>query len=109
MDILKIQPKPAEYIGYLKGSYGPKVYFNIYKINKRIFLFTKNLNKPSNTKYATDDEDFEKYLFYLHKRFSKFHGFTEQSYYYQLYEVICRYNFSEEDLFNLIWEKLLKY
>lgn len=108
MDILKIQPKSAEYIGYVKGSYGPKAYFNIYKINKRIFLFTKNSGRPSNTKYATDDKDFEKYLFYLHKRFSKFHGFTEQSYYYQLYEVICRYNFSEEDLFNLILEKLLK-
>lgn len=109
MEILKIQPKQAEYIGYIKGTYGPKAYLKIYKVNKNIFLFTKMFEKPIDTKFAIHDKDFEKYLFYLHKRFSKFHGFTEQSYYYQLYEVICRYNFSEEDLFNLIWKQFLKH
>lgn len=97
-----------EYIGYIKGEYGPKAYFNIYKINEKNFLFVKLKEKPKDKMYAIHDKDFNKALGFIYSRFTKFYGFTTQSYYYQLFETMLRYNHSEEELLNLIWKNLKK-
>lgn len=104
---IKKHPTRGEYIGCMKGVYGPKNCFKIYKLNKKIFVHTKLSEKTDFEKNAIEDQDFEQYLTFFYKRLAKFHGFTEHSYHYQLYECICRYNFSNEDLFNLIWKNLL--
>ena len=103
---LKMNPESGTYIGYIKSEYGPEFYLNIYKVNKKTFLLSKLLEKPSHKEYAMHDKDFNKYLGFLYKRFSKFNGLTEKGYYYQLFESVLRYNYSEENLFNLIWEQL---
>jgi len=103
---LKINPELGIYIGHIKAEYGPKPYLKVYKVNEKIFLLSKLCEKPYNKYYALHDKDFNKYLGFLYKRFGKFHGLTNQGYYYQLYESILRYNYSEENLFNLILEQL---
>ena len=103
---LKIHPETGTYIGYIKGEYGTKSYLNIYKVNEKTFLHTKLCEKPSHKEYAMHDKDFNKYIGFLYKRLGKFRRLAEQGYYYQLYESVLRYNYREEELFNLIWEQL---
>jgi len=90
----------------MKGEYEPECYLNVYKVNEKTFLFSTLFEMPEGNRYAMHDKDFNKYLGFLQKRFAKFHGLTEKAHYYQLYESILRYNYGEEDLFNLIWEQL---
>ena len=106
--VLKIRPEHGDFIGYIKGEYGDKCYFKIYKIDEETFVHTKLLEKPKNSNYAIHDKDFNKYLSFLYKRLSKFHGLKGQGYYYQLFESSIKYKYTEEELFNLIWEQLLK-
>lgn len=104
---LKIKPDAGEFIGYIKGSYGYKCYFKIYKIDEKTFIHTRASEKPINAQKAANDPDFNNYLCYFYKRFPKFQGFTEKGYHYQLFESILKYSYSEEKLFNLIWKRLL--
>lgn len=97
------------YIGYIKGAYGPKTYLNVYRVNERFFLITKRTEKPAEDEGLLCDNDFEKLRQFIHKRFFKFYGFTEQSYYSQVMESSFRYAYTKGDLFNLIWKKLLKF
>jgi hypothetical protein len=103
---LKMNPEAGTYIGYIKAEYGPKSYLKVYKVNEKTFLLSKLCEKPDNKHYAMHDKDFNKYLGFLYERFNKFHGLTGQGYYYQLFESILRYNYSEENLYNLVWEQL---
>lgn len=109
INIVKTNSLSENYIGYIKGAYGPKSYLNVYKINKRFFILTKRIEKLVNDEALLHDNDFEKLRQYAHKRFFKFYGFTEQSYYSQVMESSFRYAYTKEDLFNLIWKKLLKF
>ena len=102
---IKMNPEIGTHIGYIKGEYAKNCHFNVYKVNKKTFLLSKLLEKPSNKEYAMHDKDFNKYLGFLYKRFSKFNGLTEKGHYYQLFESVLRYNYKEKDLFNLIWEQ----
>lgn len=104
--ILKLKPEAGEYIGAIKGSYGYKCYFKIYKLDEKTFVHTRLSEKPSDLKYAIHDEDFNKYLYFFYKRFSKFHGFTREGYHYQLFESIVKYKYTKEELFDLIWEQM---
>jgi len=103
---IKINPESGTYIGYIRAEYGTKGYFSIYKMNKKVFLISKLCEKPDSKEYAMHDRDFNNYLGFLYKRFGKFRGLTNQAHYYQLFESILRYNYSEEGLFNLIWDQL---
>lgn len=94
------------YIGYVKGEYGPKSYLNVYRVNEKFFLLTKVIGKTTKGETPLQDIDFEKFREYTHKRFSKFHGLTEQTYYYQLNESSFKYAYSQEDLFKLLWKSL---
>ncbi len=105
---LKIKPGAGEYIGYIQGEYGYKCNLKVYKINEKIFVFTRLLGKPDNTRYAMHDEDFNKYLGFIHQRFHKFRGFSGDGYSYQLFESLVKYNYSEQELFKLIWEQIPK-
>jgi len=103
---LKLNSEAITYIGYIKGVYGAKDYFSIYKVNKKTFLMSKISEKPCNKECAMRDEDFNKYLGFLYKRFGKFYGLTSQGHYHQLFESILRYNYNEEKFFNIIWSQL---
>jgi hypothetical protein len=105
-DKLKIYAGDGEYIGFIRGEYFEKEYFNIYKINEKIFICVKLSEKPNTTKRAIMDQDFNKYLSFFYKRFSKFYGIQGQGYYYQLFECILRYNYTEQELYNLLWNQL---
>ena len=103
---INAEPESGEHIGYIKAEYGHLCYFNVYKINKKIFILTKRSEKPTKTQYATHDEDFNRFLKFLHNRFSNFYGFSEQGYYYQLFESMVKYNYKKEELYNIIWKQL---
>ena len=105
---LKLNPREKEFLGYIKGEYGPKGHFKVYKINKKTFLCLQVKEKPNNAISALHDKDFNKFLGFLYKRFSKFYGLTGQVYYYQLFESVLKYNYTEEGLFNIIWEHFAK-
>lgn len=94
------------YMGYIKGAYGPKIYLNVYRISERFFLLTKVIGKPVSKDGLLQDSDFEKFREYTHKRFSKFYGFTEQTYYYQLSESSFRYAYPQEELFKMLLKSL---
>lgn len=94
------------YMGYIKGEYGPKTYLNIYRVNDRFFLVTKAIGKPSNEDDPLQNSDFKKFKEYAHKRLSKFQGLTERTYYYQLSESSFKYAYSQKELFNLLWTAL---
>lgn len=96
------------YIGYIKGKYGPKSYLNVYKLSSKFFLITKLIEKPDGNKNLLRDKDFETFISFTHERFSKFYGLTEQSYYYQIIESSFKYAYTKEELFNLIWKCLTK-
>lgn len=108
IDTIQTVSLSKNYIGYIKGEYGPKSYLNVYRISERFFLLTKAIEKPVSEEGLLQDSDFEKFRQYVHKRFFKFYGFTEQSYYSQIMESSFKYAYSQEELFNLIWKKLFK-
>lgn len=105
---INAEPESGEHIGYIKADYGYKGYFNVYKIDEKKFLLTKGSEMPTKTQYATHDEDFNKFLNFLHNRFSNFYGFSEQGYYYQLFESMVKYNYTKDELYNIIWNQLKK-
>lgn len=94
------------HMGYIKGEYGPKSYLNVYRVSERFFLLTKVIGKPVDKNDLLQNSDFEKFRAFTHKRFSKFRGLTEQTYYYQLNESSFKYAFPKEELFNLLWASL---
>lgn len=105
---LKFDPNSVDYIGWIKGTYGYKCYFKIYKQDEKTFFCTKIPEKPNSKKLATEDDDFSKYLSFIYERFSKFHGLSGKTYFYQLFESSAKYKYTKNYLFNLIWKQLLK-
>lgn len=103
---LKNEHKKVNYIGWVKGTYGDKCYFKIYKSDEKTFYSTKSLGRPSGNCYAVKDNDFAEYLSFIHKRLAKFHGLSVKSYYYQLFESMIKYKYSEECVFSMIWKSL---
>lgn len=108
VDLLQVLPLSCKYIGYMESEYGPKYFLNIYKYNHKVFLATLLSQKPDHEKYAIRDKDFYKFAKSIYARFSKFHGFTKQTYYQQVFECIVRYNYSNEEISNYIWRQLKK-
>lgn len=98
----------GEYLGCIQGAYGPKARLKIYKMNKTMFLFKKVSIDSDISPTVIDDEDWHRALNFTYKRLSKRQGFTEQSYYYQLYESSVKYNYTKEELFCKIWDKMIK-
>lgn len=94
------------YMGYIKGEYGPKSYLNVYRVSERFFLLTKVIGRPVSKDSLLQDDDFEKFRKYVHKRLFKFYGLTEQAYYYQLIESSFKYAYSQKELFKLLWTSL---
>lgn len=107
-DKIRAYSSDGEYIGVIKGEFFKKECFNIYKINEKTFIFGKCTKHKSNTKNSVLDKDFSRYLSFVYKRFAKFHGFSDQGYYYQLIESVLRYNSTEKELFDNIWKSLQK-
>ena len=107
-ETLSINSDDKTYIGYMKGEYGSQNYLNVYKINEKTFILIKSKEKPDNKNRAIADVDFNKFLGFLYSRLSKFHGFNEIGYYYQLYETSLRHNHTEKELFSILWERLRK-
>lgn len=105
---LKFEAKNVKYIGWVKGIYGGKCYFKIYKIDKKTFYCTKTLTKPNTADYAIKDKDFDNYLNFIHKRLSKIRCVKGKNYYYQLFESLFKYKYSQENNFNFIWNKFKK-
>lgn len=105
---LKSDSENVRYIGWVRASYCEKSYFKIYKKDKKTFFFTDLPERPKDIQSAVEDNDFQKYLDFVHQRLSKFYGFTGKSYYYQLFECSIKYKYSEVELFNIIWKQLLK-
>lgn len=109
MELLQTLPLSSEYLGCIEGDYEPKCFFNIHKINEKVFL-TRNLtNKLVKEKYIVQDNDFYNFARFAYLRLSKFHGLTKQGYYYQGCESVVRYNYTQQDLFDYTWQRLIKY
>lgn len=96
----------SQCIGYIEAEHDPGNYFNIYKIDKKTFIYKKLGIKPKNNIHAILDEDFEKFVSFVCKRYNKFYGVTGQSQIYQYFENLFRYSNTEEELFNYIWKEL---
>lgn len=106
IDIISKKPVNENYIGYIKGKYGPKCYLNVYKLDSKFFLITKLIEKPESGNKQLQDLEFEVFRTYIHKRFSKFYGLQEKNYYCQIIESCFKYAYSPEVLFKLLWGKL---
>lgn len=106
--IIETNSSNCHYIGHFKGEYGPKCYLKIYKLNSRCFIHVMVDEKPIDSKNPFTDEDFIVFARFVLKRFSKFHGFSKQSYIYQLAESTLKYTFTVEELSNFIWKHLTK-
>lgn len=106
IDIIGEKSINENYIGYIKGKYGPKCYLNVYKLDSKFFLITKLIEKPDYENKLLQDLEFEIFRTYIYKRFAKFYGLSEKNYYYQVIESCFKYAYSSEVLFKLILEKL---
>lgn len=109
IDIIKDENIQENYIGYIKGKYGPKCYLNVYKLDDNFFLITKLIGKPNFNEKMLQCEDFEKFRNFVHQRFSKFHGLAEKNYYCQIIESSFKYAYNQDELFDLIWNQFKKY
>lgn len=108
IEAVKTNSADSHYIGNFKGEYGPKCYLKIYKLTPRLFIQVMMDEKPQDSKNPFMDEDFVVFARFVLKRFSKFHGFSRQSYIYQLSESTLKYAFTMEELSNFIWKHLTK-
>lgn len=106
IDVTQSVSFSGSYIGSIKGEYGPKTYLNVYRVNKKFFLITKVIGKPISEDNPLLDDDFKEFRRYVHLRFSKFRGLTEETYYYQLTESSFKYAYSKKELFSLLWASL---
>lgn len=109
VDIIKNFSIQENYIGYIKGKYGPKCYLNVYKLSDKFFLVTKLIGKPNYDEKMLQNCDFEKFRSFVHHRFGKFYGLAEKNYYCQIVESSFKYAYTREELFNIIWKSLSKY
>lgn len=96
----------VEYLGYFKGQYGLKKVINLYKYSEKLFLFTIADEPPEVEKYASEHQEFYAGMNFVYSRFSKFFGFSPESYRSQLVESSVRYYYSQEELYELIYQKL---
>lgn len=106
IDIISKKPVNENYVGYIKGKYGPKCYLNVYKLDSRFFLITKLVGNPEHENKLLHDLEFEEFRTYVNNRLSKFYGLEEKNYYGQIIESCFKYAHSHEALFNLLWKKL---
>lgn len=108
VDVIKDKNLQENYIGYIKGKYGPKCYLNVYKLENKFFLITKLIGKPVYEEKMLQNEDFEKFRKFFHQRFSKFYGIAEKNYYCQVIESTFKYAYKKEELYTQLWKKLNK-
>lgn len=108
VDIIKDKNLQENYIGYIKGNYGPKCYLNVYKLSDKFFLITKLIGKPIHNEKMLQNEDFEEFRNFIHQRFGKFYGITEKNYYCQIVESTFKYAYKKDELYTLLWKKLNK-
>lgn len=106
VDIIKDKNIQENYIGYIKGKYGPKCYLNVYKLSDKFFLITKLIGKPIYNEKMLQNEDFEKFRRFVHQRFDKFYGLAEKNYYCQVVESTFKYAYQQDELYKILWEKL---
>lgn len=99
----------AEYLGYMKGSFGDKSYFQIYKINSKLFISINIKKTPQINKFALNNKEFKKFSNFHINRMKKFHGIPASTYNYLIYDSKARYYYSNEELHKLIWKGLKLY
>lgn len=110
-EIIKQNSQNSTYIGYIKCGYGQVGYLKAFKVSSKLFYNIHCIEEPTppeagNTIFL--DQDFLQIARFLYKRFSQFRTFTKKSYFNQLNEVIIRYNFSNDEIFEHLLKNMKK-